>query len=324
MKRGAILFPLAAWLLFAQSGVTTGHRYPSPVDVKLSPDGSTLYVLCQGTEELLALNTSTNAITGRVKLGSVPRGLALARDGRRAWVTNSWADSVSELDTVSMTVTRVMKTGFEPSGVAADGREEFLYVGNRITNDVSVIDLASGQEARRLVAGRGASYVTPSPDGSRIFVSHIYPNFGKFRTEPQSEITAIDTAQRVVEDRYRLPNAAGVFEMAFTADGKVGIAAELRPKNLPPLAHVAHGFAFADAITVFGDGIGEPVQLPLDDLESHFSLPFGVAISGDGRRAYVALRQGGVAILDITRRAGSPPASSAIMQSQAPWTSKSN
>jgi YVTN family beta-propeller protein len=90
--------------------------------------------------------------------------------------------------------------------------------------------------------------------------------------------------------------------MAFTADGKVGIAAELRPKNLPPLAHVAHGFAFADAITVFGDGIGEPVQLPLDDLESHFSLPFGVAISGDGRRAYVtASSSDELAVLDLNK-----------------------
>ncbi len=55
-----------------------------------------------------------------------------------------------------------------------------------------------------------------------------------------------------------------------------------------PLAHAAHGFAFGNAVVVFGEDIGEAVQLPLDNLESHFSLPFGVVISPDKTRAYIS------------------------------------
>ena len=50
----------------------------------------------------------------------------------------------------------------------------------------------------------------------------------------------------------RLPNAAGVFHVALSADGRLGMAAQLRPKNLIPLAHVEHGWVFGNSISVFG------------------------------------------------------------------------
>ena len=321
MNLRLLLFPLTI-LLFAQSGASTNHRYPSPIDLKLSPDAKTLYILCQGTEELLALNTTNNTITARLKVGAVPRGLALTPDGTRAYVTNSWADTVTEIDTASRRALRTMPTGYEPSGVAIDAQQRHLYIGNRIGNDISVIDLQTGVDTRHLLAGPGASYVTPSPDGAKIYVTHIYPNPGKFRTEPESEITEIDAANQTVTNRQRLHNVAGVFQMAWTTDGKIGIAAELRPKNLIPLAHVAHATAFGDSIAVFGEEIGGVVQLPLDNLETHFSLPFGVAISRDRTRAYVsASGSNEVAILhleNLVRAAKSPHHADLVNDLSAP------
>ncbi len=293
---------LIAFLLLGQSGSPSGKRYASPVDVKLSPDGKTLYVLCQGTDELVAVDTQSKAITGRVAVGHVPRGMVLTRDGQRGYVTNSWADSVSEVDLPKMQALRTLPAGFEPSGAALDGRGETLYVANRISNDISVIDLKSGLDGQRLAAGRGASYMAASPNGARVFVSHVYPNPGAFRAAPESEITEVDTEHQIVEARERLHNVAGVFQMALSADGKLGIATALRPKNLIPLAHVAHASAFGDTIAVFGEDVGEAVQLPLDDLESHFSLPFGVAIAADKSRAYIsASGTDEVAVLDLGR-----------------------
>ena len=273
-------------------------HYPSPVDVKLSPDGKLLYVVCQGTDELVVIDTATNRITKRVAVGHMPRGIAV-RD-RRVWVTNSWSDTVTE---ISGDATRILRAGFEPSGVIADATATNLYVANRIGSDISVIDLANGNDAKRLVAGRGASYITSSSDGSHAFATHIYPNIGKHRATPESEITVIDTAHQIVERRLALHNVGGVFQIADSSDGRLGIATELRPKNLIPLAHVEHGWAFGDAIAVFGDDIGESVvQLPLDELERYFSLPFGVAIASDKSRVYLsASGSDEVAILDGKR-----------------------
>src|ERR1017187_3091112 len=100
------------------------------------------------------------------------------------------------------------------------------------------------------------------------------------RAPPQSEITVIDTARQTVTDHYRLPNAAGVFHVAMSADGRLGMAAQLRPKNLIPLAHVEHGWVFGNSISVFGrdvnkavgNDVGEVVQIPLDELDRYFNV----------------------------------------------------
>ena len=286
---------LAAMPLFGQSA-PDGGLYPSPVDVALSPDGGRLYIVCEGTGEMVVANSVTGLVAARVRVGRVPRGIALTPDGSRIYVTNSWSDTVSEIDATSLAVTRTLRTGYEPIGLAVSGRT--LYVANRISGDVSVIDLGTGSEVKRLAAGRGASYAAAW--GPHVFVTHIYPNPGKFRMQPESEITEIETGNQRVETRYRLHNVAGVFHVALSRDGRLGIAAQLRPKNLIPLAHVAHGWAFGDSLAVFGEDVGGVVQLPLDQLERYFSLPFGVAMAPDKSRLYLtASGTDEVAIIDL-------------------------
>jgi YVTN family beta-propeller protein len=163
-----------------------------------------------------------------------------------------------------------------------------LYVANRLSNDISVIDASTGQEIKRLLAGRGASYLALSADGKWIYGTHIYPNAGAFRSQPNSEITIIDTARQAVVERKRLPNVAGVFHIALSGDGRLGVATQLRPKNLVPLAHVEHGWAFGNSLTVFGDDVSGTVQVPIDELDRYYALPWGVAITPDKSKIFVS------------------------------------
>jgi YVTN family beta-propeller protein len=278
----------AIWGLLFVAAAAGQTRYRSPDDLALSPDGQRLFVVCSGTDEVLAVDTAARAVVGRVPVGKVPRGIALSPDGKRFYVTNSWSDTVSEVDAVSLQVLRTLPAGFEPTGLAVDAARNVLYVANRLSDDISLVDLAGGADVQRLVAGRGASYVAASPDGARIYVSHIYPQIDTFRAPPRSEIAEVDASRQVVAERLALNNAAGVFHIALSRDGRIGIAAELRPKNLVPLAHVEHGWVFGNSLAVFGEDIGGVVQMPLDEIENYPSLPFGVEISPDKTRAYVS------------------------------------
>ena len=283
--------------------------YQSPVELLFSLDGKRLYVLCQESGEVRVLDTAAYKLIGTVAVGRVPRGFTLSNDGARLFVANSWDDTVSVVDTQSLRVTATWPVGAEPSSVAEDPAGKHLFVVNRISNDVAVLDARTGVEEKRLAAGRGASYITASPDGNRLYVTHIYPNLPghggglQNRMPPESEITVIDTLRAVVADRIPLHSIAGVFHVAISKDGRLGAVAELHPKNLVPLAHLEHGWAFADTLTLFGADVGrQPVEIPLDELERYAARPFGVAFSPDKSRLYVT--SGGseiVTAIDVPR-----------------------
>jgi YVTN family beta-propeller protein len=271
----------------AKQSTFTRERYLSPLEVAVSLDRRLLYVVCQDSDELRVVELASGRVLKTIPVGRVPRGIALSPDGMSVYVTNSWSDNVSVIDAKTLEVVRTLPTGFEPAGVALDSKANTLYVANRLSNDVSVIDLKSGEESKRLLAGKGASYLSSSPDGKLIYCTHIYPNAGAFRSQPQSEITVIDTASQTVVERKVLHNVAGVFHVANANDGRLNVVAQLRPKNLIPLAHVEHGWAFGDSLTLFGPDVPGMVQIPLDELDRYFALPWGIAITPDKSKIFL-------------------------------------
>ena len=273
----------------AQPAPTAEERHASPLELLLSPNGTRLYVLCQGADEVRVLNAATGRVLQTIPVGHLPRGFSFSPDGRRLYVTNSWDDTVTVIDTYSGHVEATWAAGFEPSSVVANRTGQLLYVADRIGNDITVLDAATGETRTALVAGRGASYLALSADGSRLYATHVYPNATAHRTPPKSEITVIDPAKARVVDRMTLPDIAGVFHVALSGDGRLGVAAQLHPKNLVPLAHVEHGWAFVDTLTVFGADVdSKPVEVPLDELDRYYAMPFGVVIAPDKSRIYVS------------------------------------
>jgi YVTN family beta-propeller protein len=278
------------------------EQYLSPIEMLLSRDGSKLFVVCEGSSEVRLLDTRSGKVFAQIPLGRQPRGITMSPDGQRLYVTSSWTDTVSVIDVSTMKVVETLATGPEPVGVVVDRSGHTLYVANRLSDDVSVIDLPTGHETKRLLAGRGASYLALSPDGKWIYCSHIYPNLGPFRSQPNSEITVIDTARQTVVERKQLHNVAGEFHIALSADGRLGVMAQLRPKNLIPLAHVEHGWAFGDSLTLFGQDVGGTLQVPLDELDRYYALPWAVAIALDKSRIFVTTAGSeSVTVVDVRR-----------------------
>jgi len=140
-------------------------NYASPLELLFSPDGAKLYVLCQQSQEVRVLDSATFTSIKNIRVGGVPRGLSLSSRGDRLYVTNSWDDTVSVIDTASSSVISTWHVGAEPSSVLADRDGIHLFVANRLSDDVSVLNAQTGEEEKRIAAGRGASYLTLSPDG---------------------------------------------------------------------------------------------------------------------------------------------------------------
>ncbi len=303
MKWMAALFVLFSGLLIARARPPVEEtRYLSPGELVASADGRWLYVLCEKSDELLVVDTAAEKVVRRVQVGRVPRGLALSSDGSKMFVANSWSDTISVVDTRSLQVEKTLATGFEPTSVVVDQSGTTLYVANRLSNDISLINSSNGQELKRLTAGHGASYLASSADGKRVYCTHVYPQPGPFRASPESEITVIDTETQRVTERKLVKNVAGMFHLALSPDNGIGVAAQLRPKNLIPLAHVEHGWAFGNSLSVFGKDVDGVVQVPIDELDSYFAMPFSVAITPDKSKLFVTSAGSDVvSVVDLAR-----------------------
>ena len=251
--RAAIILTaaVAALVLTGAKIPENGPKYLSPSDITISKDGRILFVVCEGSDELLAVDSQTNAILHRVTVGRVPRTVALSSDGSLAYVTNSWSDTVSEVPTATFQVKRTLPAGFEPVGLAVDASGTFAYTANRLSNDISVIDLKQVRTLAALpqVTDRATWRCRPMAPGctERIFIP---VSAAASARNPMSEITEVEAAHQVVASRETLPNVAGVFRIAISADGKLGMATRHRPKNLIPLAHVEHGWAFTNSVVL--------------------------------------------------------------------------
>ena len=64
--------PLLAVVALSPASMEAGApapRYPSPVEVAVSPNGERLFVVCEGTDEVVVYDNRAHAIARRIHVG---------------------------------------------------------------------------------------------------------------------------------------------------------------------------------------------------------------------------------------------------------------
>jgi hypothetical protein len=143
----------------------------NPVDLAVSPDGSRVYVLVQGTgnstgqAELLALDATTGLVFDSTRAAVLPplapRALALTPDGGTAVVVQAGRGSLVDLQQLAVTASFELDPGSAAVAVEPGGARAF-FAG---TNGVASYDLARGTLDPPVPAGSVTSLaVTPQDD----------------------------------------------------------------------------------------------------------------------------------------------------------------
>ena len=288
-------------------------HYLSPIEAKISPDGSKLYVVCEDDDSLLSVDLSSHRVTRRANVGHRPKDVAVSPDGQKLYVTNEWSDTVTEIDAASFKVLRTLATGWGPIGLTTDRAGKFLYVANSISNDISVIELRSGAERKRLASWRSPHQVTLSRDGRFVYVANLLGHLGRPDQSPVSELVVIDTKSQSVAERIEIP---GVLELRHIAESPAAQGGYLlipfmRPKNLNPLVQVADGWIVTHGMAVVRPAIAagsasrtpsETTQVLLDDIDYYYAGTNGAAFTPDGRRALVTSSEADVvSVIDTAK-----------------------
>jgi YVTN family beta-propeller protein len=142
--------------------VRTAHGGGLPVDVKLSPDGTTFYVANQGTGGVSLVDAATLRVVKFLKTGRGAHGMAISRDTTKLYVTNRLAGTISVIDFARRAVVATWPVGGSPDMVqiSPDGRQ--LWESNRYGTTVTVVDTANGHVLKQIEVG-------PDPHGLAYF-----------------------------------------------------------------------------------------------------------------------------------------------------------
>jgi YVTN family beta-propeller protein len=145
----------------------------SPQDVKLSPDGTVLYVADQDRGGIWEIDPVAFKVIGFLKTGKGAHGLYPSRSSRLLYVTNRIAGTISVVDFKTRQIVGTWNLG--PSspdmgGVSADGRT--LWLSGRYNSEVYAIDTLTGRLRARIPVGNGPHGLSVWPQPGRYSLGH--------------------------------------------------------------------------------------------------------------------------------------------------------
>jgi len=260
--------------------------YKTPLNLALSPDASQLYVACEASDSVIAVDVKSRRRVAEIPVGRKPAHVTFSPDGATAFVSNRLDDTVSVINTMARKVVATIKVGDEPHGVLTDPEGRYLYVLNTLEDSISVVDIAKKTEIRRLAAGRRPWSLALAPDGKHIYVTNALSHFVPFRKPPLSEVTVIETKRGIVVDRLKVPAANMMLGIAWHPKGLFALATLNRTKNLVPMTRLLQGWTITNGLAVLWPD-GRVDQVLLDEPSICFPDASDVAFTPDGKYALV-------------------------------------
>lgn len=140
-----------------------------PVDVRLSPDGTVLYVANQGRHGVSILDPVSMKEINFLPTGTGAHGMHVSRDAKTLYVSNRLAGTISTIDLETRQISATWNIGGSPDmlQISPDGSQ--LWASGRFNGVIYVVDTKTGQLLQSIPTGGS------SPHGIAYF-----PQPGKF------------------------------------------------------------------------------------------------------------------------------------------------
>lgn len=306
-----------------QGEVGVGRR---PHDVACSPDGNTLYVSNRMDATMSVVDAKQWKVTATIAVGFEPHGVAVDPTGRHVYVANTADDTLAIVDVDQLTVSRKLVMGGGPWSLAFDSTGRYGYVTSirprpvpfrdPPKSEVTIVDAELGVvSARANVADANMLQgVAPVP-GRHVAL------FTLMRTKNLVPITRIAQGWVITNglgvlwpdgrvDQVLLDEPADSFpdptDVAVTPDGRwalvtSGGANEVALVDVEKLLETIQGFTEQQRVEVLPNHLGMSGRFVLKRIAVGAN-PRGVAISHDGKSAYVAnALDDSVTVIDMDR-----------------------
>lgn len=250
-----------------------------PHEVAVSPSGRLALIANYGTREqpgstLTLIDVPAAEIARTIGLGEYrrPHGVVWL-DERRALVTAEQNKALLEVDTEEGKVTGAAVTGQEVSHmVAVAPGATRAFVANIGSGSITAVDVKEKAKRGDVATGAGAEGIAVTPDGKEVWVTN----------READTVSVIDAASLKV--LANLPSPSFPIRAEVTPDGRRVLVSNARSGDL-------------SVFSVAGRKLERrvPLEAPKGRTEGRLmnefgssSVPIGIEIAPDGKRAYVA------------------------------------
>jgi YVTN family beta-propeller protein len=142
------------------------HRVPArtmPSHIAYSPDSRAVFVSLQGTDRLIAIDTTNGAVLWNARVGKTPAGV-LWLNGELL-VGCMGEAHIAVVNPATGRVERTIETGKGAHTIFLSPDGKLIYGTNRVDGTISVIDAATLHVKRTLVVPGGPDDIEFAPDG---------------------------------------------------------------------------------------------------------------------------------------------------------------
>ena len=216
---GALLSTIADTVDLAALGqpVAPGPYRGAPVEAAFMPDGSQVYVsnyemygpgysnpgsdTCRGNHfddsYVYRINTTSLTIDQAIKVGAVPKFVAVSPDGRLLLVSNWCSSDLSVVDTATATELQRIPLGPYPRGIVIDAQSRVAYVALMGTYDIATVDLATFAVGRIAGVGNGPRHLVLDPAGRFLYATlNAEGNVAKIDLTTGTVVAKVHTGSR--------------------------------------------------------------------------------------------------------------------------------
>lgn len=269
--------PLPPTSTTASGGIrTSGEGVRGPVAasaIAVSPDGRTVIAVNPDSNSVSLVDSESLEVIAEIPVGSDPRTVAVTPDSAFALVANHGGSNVSAVDLATRREVARWPVGPMPYGIVTDGRT--AWISEAALGKVARLDLATGRVTARLDVEPFPTGMALSADGRLLLVTHLFTG----------RVTAIGTAS------WQISGVAGT-GLDTNVSQFVAIAPGGSKAYLPQTRSNAGNLSLLFDTTVFpvvnvlrlNDltlAAGE--RITLDTADRPVNMPFGVAVTPDGR-----------------------------------------
>jgi len=295
-----------------------GESFPTKSPAKLgtgsymgcafSPDGSRLYYGSANEGRIIVLDVATTNVVGSIDLNtggfedSFAGDLALSRDGRRLFVVDQFNYRLVTADVTTRTVVQSVRVGRNPFAVVLSPDERTAWVSNVGMFEYPLVPGVTNNN--RATAGLPfPAYGIPSKeaeDGVEANGVRV-PGLGSPNHPDAMSVFSVDLAAGRVVQRIKTGYLVGVDRDDIKTVGGASPGALAAGRT-----HVYVANATNDTISIIDTGGAsvKEIALTVPGLERlRGVLPFGMALSADETRLYVACAGlNAVAVIDLTQQ----------------------